>query len=60
MCIILREESNLLWTETLLDNICLNKETYNFDFTDKDINNERIKIRNGKNEKRIKGNMMLY
>ncbi|WP_330507988.1 hypothetical protein [Clostridium perfringens] len=51
MCIILREESNLLWTETLLDNICLNKETYNFDFTDKDINNERIKIRNGKNKK---------
>lgn len=60
MCIELRKNINPLWSEKHLENVKLFKEAYGLNFTDEEINDQRIKIRNGTSDRRVGEDMECY
>lgn len=56
----LRKNVNPLWTEKHLESIQLFKEAYGLNFTNKQINDQRIKIRNATSDRRVSDGMICY
>lgn len=56
----LRKNANPLWTERHLENVLLFNEAYGLNITDEEIKDQRVKILNGTNDRRVCEGMICY